>query len=262
MILLEISGYQNELSLRTALKRNTREFANTLNEYAQMILSEDYPFPELRETFKMDLETCFINCHPAKCRIPPGHIDFLIGTFGTPLESQEESKTAEQIYSDQNYQTKKRKLEPEVQIFGDDPETLENDLYFTENDDKKMKMIEEEIYEDESQISQEFDAAEIGGGTEKQQLGLEEEHVSFFTEKNKKRLVLLLRKCWPKEIDIPEFFIIEEVGPKSWTVQCPQCENHLKIFLNTAGGYLRFNKANFQRHLAIHSKGLSKISCE
>lgn len=260
-ILLELSGYTAEISVKTALKRSSQEFVNNLKEYAKIILSEDFPHENIRETFKQELQNAYISCDPTKLRLPPGHCDFLIGTFGPTQELLPEPLPVTSSHEAQNYQPnppEKRKISEclEPLVDEDTEETTEDQENYSDTncteENKKMKLspikAEEYIeYEDDSQISHEYSTPLPG----KRQI---EEQISYFTEKNKRRLVLLLKKCWPKEIIPPEFFIIEEVGQKSWVVQCPVCENLLKIFLNTAGGYLRFNKANFQRHLMLHSK--------
>lgn len=242
--LLDVSGYTTLIALKQVLQRSHLELKETLTKYGEYILSENFENSEVRESFKIDCAKYLIST--SFFMIPPGHVDFLIGIL-------EEDHPIQTHIPNKNLVVRKRKSQTQDE---DKEDQLEQSYYENQPPNKGIKFdTEESVIEFEA----EEDSLIQTNLPQKPKLRAEE-GVSYFTEPNKRRLANLIRKCWPPELEAPDYFMLEEVNFKCWTIQCSQCEGILKIFLITNGGYLRFNKSNFQRHLQNHVKNMTFMS--
>lgn len=85
-----------------------------------------------------------------------------------------------------------------------------------------------------------------------------DEEKEYFTEKNIDRLQVILKNVFTSDTklpDPPENFQIAKVSNKIWELVCPLCQNSkINIHLQDSGGYLRFNKGNYESHLTTHHR--------
>lgn len=256
-VILEVAGYTTQLSLKQALKRCHKELKETFQEFGEYILSDNFEHEEIKENFRIECSNCYIST--TKFRLPPGHVDFLIGIIQEmPVEYTLPIQSMPALHQSNTPSKQKRKSQLSEEI-GHIPQSFsvpDQQYFLNEPKMKKFKSDDEEFVEYETDG---FESVSMQG-IKKNTASIIEEDESYFTDINKRRLTNLIRKCWPPEIEHPDELVFEEVNKKSWSVQCSICDGFLKVFLNTNGGYLRFNKANFQRHLQTHVKQICATS--
>lgn len=182
VMLLNVTKYNNEESLKQAFRRDPSGLRATIQEEGVEILTSDYYTQEMADSFKAACVKSFIN--PTKgFRLKPGDWDLLVHILEKLCSGKQWKKS----------RAKRRKLDAE------------------------------------------------------------HETSTFISEENINRLNNLLKKDYPKNLHVPDRFLIREISLLSWEVKCPVCGNFYKIQLQHEKS-VNFNRGNFSKHLEIHEK--------